>query len=111
MVDDRDFSSLLANCYRLKVSHLRQGKAGRVIIFGFGDRKVELLGSMGGVMDCPRCNNSSEWPIHRERSYFSLFFIPLIPYKTRFLLSCPVCRETREISAEEKDRYLGRSTP
>ncbi len=79
-----------------------------MIIFGFGDRKTEQLGSIG-LMDCPRCHNSSEWPIHRQRTYFSLFFIPLIPYKTRFLLSCPVCRETREISAEEKDRFLGRS--
>ena len=80
-----------------------------MLIFGFGDRKMEQLGIVG-VMDCPRCHNSSPWPIHRERSYFSFFFIPLIPYKTRFLLSCPVCREAREISAEEKDRFLGRST-
>lgn len=79
-----------------------------MIIFGFGDRKTKLLGSIG-TMDCPRCGNSSEWPIHQQRSYFSLFFIPLIPYSTRYLLSCPVCRETREISAQEKDRFLGRS--
>ncbi len=57
-------------------------------------------------MECPRCHNTSEWPIHQEKTYFSLFFIPLIPYKTRHLLACPVCRETREISAVEADRWL-----
>lgn len=80
-----------------------------MLIFGFGDKKTQFLGNIG-MMDCPRCNNTANWPIHKERSYFSLFFIPLIPYSTRFLLSCPVCREAREITAEEKDRYLGRST-
>lgn len=79
-----------------------------MIIFGIGDKKAQLLGTIG-MMDCPRCNNTSEWPIHKERSYFSLFFIPLIPYSTRYLLSCPVCRETREITEEEKERFLGRS--
>lgn len=76
-----------------------------MLIFGFGDRKSEFLGTIG-LMDCPRCRNTSEWPIHRVRSYFSFFFIPLIPYSTRYLLSCPVCREAREITQEEKDRYL-----
>lgn len=78
-----------------------------MIIFGFGDHKTKLLGTIG-MMDCPRCHNTSDWPIHQQKTYFSLFFIPLIPYRTRYLLSCPVCRETREISAEEKERFLGR---
>ena len=69
-----------------------------VLIIGFGQRKTQQLGTIG-LMDCPRCGNTSEWPVHRERTYFSLFFIPLIPYSTRYLLSCPVCRESREISA------------
>ncbi len=79
-----------------------------MIIVGFGQRKTQELG-IAGMMDCPRCHNTAPWPIHRERTYFSLFFIPLIPYNTRYLLSCPVCREAREITAEDKDRLLGRS--
>ena len=77
-----------------------------MIIFGFGHQKAKILGHIG-AMDCPRCNNTSPFVVHQAKTYFTLFFIPLIPYSTRFLLSCPVCRETRQISAEEKDRLLG----
>lgn len=77
-----------------------------MIIFGFGHQKSQTLGQIPN-MDCPRCNNTSQWPIFKVRTYFSLFFIPLIPYKTQYLLACPVCRETREITEGEKDRFLG----
>lgn len=76
------------------------------LIFSLADQKVKPLGKTG-LMDCPRCNNTSEWVIHQAKTYFSIFFIPLIPYRNEFLLSCPVCRETRAITAEEKDRLLG----
>lgn len=79
-------------------------------IFGVGDRKTKLIGHTA-MMDCPRCGNTSAWPVQREKTYFSLFFIPLIPYRTRYLLSCPVCREAREISEDEVARLLpGRSS-
>ncbi len=74
-------------------------------IFSLGDRKTKHLGNTG-LMDCPRCHNTSEWAIHLERTYFSLFFIPLIPYKTEYLLSCPVCRQARPITEREKDQLL-----
>ncbi len=61
---------------------------------------------MTAVMDCPRCHNATPWKVQNERVYFSLFFIPVFPYKNRHILSCPVCREGREITTEEKDRLL-----
>lgn len=78
------------------------------LIFSIADTKVKHLGN-AGLMDCPRCNNTSEWPIHQQKTYFSVFFIPLVPYRTEFTLSCPVCRETRSISEAEKDRFLQHS--
>jgi ssDNA-binding Zn-finger/Zn-ribbon topoisomerase 1 len=77
------------------------------LIFSIADRKTKHLGNTG-LMDCPRCNNTSAWAVHQEKTYFSIFFIPLIPYRTEYLLSCPVCRETRAISEEEKNRLLPR---
>lgn len=75
------------------------------VIFSLADRKTKQLGNTG-MMDCPRCGNTTAWTIRQEKTYFSLFFIPLIPYRTEFLLSCPVCRETRAINEDEKDRLL-----
>lgn len=74
-------------------------------IFSLADRKTKHVGN-AGIMDCPRCNNTADWPIFREKTYFSLFFIPLIPYSTKYLLSCPVCRETSVMSEEERKRFL-----
>lgn len=76
------------------------------IVFNFADQKIKHLGD-AGFMDCPRCANTANWPIHRCKTYFSLFWIPFIPYKTEYLLSCPVCRETRVIEESEKNRLLG----
>lgn len=61
-------------------------------------------------MDCPRCHNTAPYVVHQLRTWFTLFFIPVIPYSTKYLLSCTICREAREITAEEKDRLLGAST-
>lgn len=77
------------------------------LIFSLADRKTKQLGS-AGLMDCPRCNNTSEWLIHQQKTYFSLFFIPLIPYRSEYILSCPVCRQADTITEEEKERLLQR---
>jgi hypothetical protein len=60
------------------------------ILFGFGKPTVQYLGS-AGIRLCPRCRNQKEWSHLRMRTWFTLFFIPIIPYKTRNVSVCPVC--------------------
>ena len=62
-----------------------------IFIFGFGKRTVAYLGS-AGTRVCPNCGNRAEWSSLRVRTWFTLFFLPVFPYKTRYVATCPVCK-------------------
>lgn len=76
-----------------------------MIIFGFGYKKVKRLGT-SGLRNCPRCHNTSEWRIDEQKSYFTLFFIPIFAYRTELISSCPVCREGHLIHKDELAQFL-----
>ena len=50
---------------------------------------------------CPRCGNKRYWILQRERNYITLFFIPLIPLRTRFREYCPVCEHGEVLSSAD----------
>ena len=60
-------------------------------IIGFGKTTVERLGS-AGTRVCPNCGNQTEWSRLRIKKWLTLFFIPVIPYKTYDAAVCPVCK-------------------
>lgn len=63
-----------------------------LVIFGFGHKKNEER-ELDFAEHCNRCNNSSRWKLHKISHWFSLFFIPLIPFKNEYWKSCPICRQ------------------
>ncbi len=67
-----------------------------MIIFGFGRRRVKDCGE-GATYTCPNCHNTSRFRLLIRRTWFTLFFIPVIPYETAYLELCPVCRYGGEI--------------
>ena len=69
------------------------------LIFGFGHRKFKREGTVKG--NCTRCNNTVDKELVKATSSFTLFFIPVIPYSTKYLLVCPICSESYELSKEE----------
>jgi hypothetical protein len=60
-------------------------------IIGFGKTTADYIGS-AGIRSCPRCGRRAEWGTYRVRTWCTLFFIPLFPYKTVTVDVCPVCR-------------------
>ena len=78
-------------------------------IFGFGHRKFSRKGVVKG--NCARCNNQVDKELIKATSYFTLFFVPLIPYGTKHLLVCPICRDSAELSKEEFERMAGGLEP
>ena len=70
------------------------------IIWGFGHRTVKKYGQAAAAI-CGRCNNNVNRELVKITNWFTLFFIPIIPYKTRYYLSCPICGEAMELSKEE----------
>jgi hypothetical protein len=76
-------------------------------IFGFGKRTINYLGS-AGLHVCPNCHNRAEWSRLRIRTWFTLFFIPVIPYRTRYVTMCPVCKHEVKTDGNPPTVLLGR---
>jgi len=69
-------------------------------IFGFGKQTVKELGTTEKIR-CQNCGNVREWQYRKVTTWFSLFFIPVIPYKTTYIKSCPICKAALEVTKEE----------
>lgn len=50
---------------------------------------------------CSHCRNDSFWVFEETRYYVSLFFIPVLPYKTEHLTYCGICGFTDVLNREE----------
>ncbi|GAA0721199.1 hypothetical protein GCM10008905_11380 [Clostridium malenominatum] len=71
-----------------------------MIIYGWGRKTVKNYGEKG-TYRCNNCNNTSNWRLVRVSTWFTLFFIPIIPYSRKFALTCPVCGSYIEVPKEE----------
>ena len=75
------------------------------IIWGFGKKTVKSYGLMP-IRACGRCNNQIQYEILKVTTWFTLFFIPIIPYRTERFLVCPICHAAQEVSKEDFERLL-----
>jgi uncharacterized protein YbaR (Trm112 family) len=69
------------------------------IIFGWGKGTTKDIGA-ALPYDCPNCKNGVMLHYITVTTWFSLFFIPLIPYQVRHLLICPVCTRMLKVDRE-----------
>ena len=81
------------------------------ILFGWGHKANKDFGPTMPVT-CPRCNNDTYWRLLRSRTWFTLFFIPVIPYENKHFLLCEVCQNGVQLHGEdiEKAKYLTNAT-
>lgn len=69
------------------------------IIFGWGRRTIRVLGFTAARL-CANCRNTSQWQVIKVTRWFTLFFIPVIPYESRYVAMCPVCSRGIQIDAQ-----------
>ena len=69
-------------------------------IIGLGSQTRKEYGKTPAQL-CGRCHNNTKRAIAKVTSWFSLFFIPIFPYKSQYLLVCPICGNARELEEEE----------
>lgn len=62
-----------------------------MIIFGWGRQTIKQIGVVFKQL-CGHCNNEEYWVLTRMMTWFTLFFIPVFPYKIEYFLSCPICK-------------------
>lgn len=74
-------------------------KRGQLIIFGWGrtTRKIEVDVP---IQICEHCHSNYLY-FTRVTKWFTLFFIPIIPYKTIHYFLCPHCEYGFEIKSEK----------
>ncbi|MBO0849731.1 MAG: zinc-ribbon domain-containing protein, partial [Pseudonocardia sp.] len=66
-----------------------------MIIFGFR-RYLEQLAML--TLTCSHCHTSGAHPLSRAVTKFSLFFIPLFPVRSEYLVQCTCCGATSRLS-------------
>lgn len=58
------------------------------------------------IQHCFHCNNDTYWILEKTRYYISLFFLPVIPFKTEYLYYCPICGNSEKLGKEEFERKV-----
>jgi hypothetical protein len=69
-------------------------------IFGWGRQKIKNHGvTFKNVCSC--CHNEDYWQLAKITTWFTLFFIPVIPYENKYFLFCPVCEKGVYIKSDK----------
>jgi endogenous inhibitor of DNA gyrase (YacG/DUF329 family) len=81
----------------------RGGEVARMFFIGvFGiDTRARPLG-VTSPTTCPRCRNAAAWTILETSRRFTFFFIPIVGWGRRYLVSCPICGETTALGSREE---------
>jgi hypothetical protein len=74
-----------------------------IFVFGWGKRTHSDKGPTLPVT-CPNCNNYGYWHYHKAKTWFTLFFIPVIPYENDHYLLCNVCERGIELHGDRIDK-------
>ncbi|MCK5776905.1 MAG: zinc-ribbon domain-containing protein [Bacteroidales bacterium] len=75
------------------------------VIFGLDDAKPEIWVSKH-QKHCNHCHNSTFWQLAKHQTRVSLFFIPIIPVKSRYYFLCPICQHGDEISKDDFNHQI-----
>lgn len=71
-----------------------------MILFGWGFQTIKNFGVAFKNL-CGHCHNEEYWILTRTMTWFTLFFVPVFPYKVEYRLSCPVCQYGFSLNNEQ----------
>lgn len=74
------------------------------IFFGWGRQTTWNVGPVFKQL-CSHCNNEDYWVLMRRTTWFTLFFVPIIPYNTEWLLLCPVCQYGIKLDGDQVKKF------
>jgi len=77
------------------------------VIFGWGNAYEKVLAQFQ-LEKCEACNNTINMLLVRQRVWFSVFFIPVIPYSITYYVLCPICEEGYVIKRREAKEILNK---
>ncbi|MER8072642.1 zinc-ribbon domain-containing protein [Streptomyces sp. NPDC094034] len=59
---------------------------------------------------CGQCGNPSAHTLRKRVSKFTLFFVPLFPFSTKFVTQCTFCGAERQVTKEQADQLMAQGT-
>lgn len=71
--------------------------------FGWGKKTVKEFGEVIPT-NCAKCNNKVYLKLVSVTKWFTLFFIPVIPYQSQNLLLCNICQNGYELNKEQFEK-------
>ena len=75
-----------------------------MILFGWGFNTRKKIGVFM-TRECNLCNRVTEWILCKRTTWFTLFFIPIIPYNSDNCLECSHCKGYISLSDTEFEEY------
>lgn len=70
------------------------------IIFGWNKQTRRICCTLNEV-NCNNCGEISEWIVMRTKTWFTLFFIPVLPYEIKQFAYCSKCNCGAEINDKQ----------
>lgn len=61
-----------------------------MIIYGWNRQTRRIVGTVG-TTNCSHCNMTSDFHLVQRRTWFTLFYIPVIPYSSKYFVLCSRC--------------------
>ena len=76
-----------------------------MLIFGIGKRTFKSYGQTEENM-CSHCRNQVPFQLMKATTWFTLYFLPVIPYRREYHLMCPICHSSKVM---EKEAFMAMS--
>jgi hypothetical protein len=73
-------------------------------IFGWNHQESTSYGPVE-QHQCENCHNTEYWHLDKISKYFTLFFIPIIPYDSDNWFHCPICKYGIKLDNDEFQNY------
>lgn len=70
------------------------------MIWGWGEETNKNFGPVF-QRECDYCGSVETWNLYIKRTWFTAFFIPVIPYRKIYCAICPNCGSYIKLSKEE----------
>jgi hypothetical protein len=70
-------------------------------LFTIGKITFKDLGETGEEQRCAWCSRPVYYHLILARTWLTYFFIPIIPYRSEYLIKCPACLGGIEIRGDE----------
>jgi len=72
-------------------------------LFGWGRQTENDLGP-AFPKTCPSCKNHGFWRLVQIRVWFTLFFVSVIPYRSKHVVRCAECSHGFELNARQAEQ-------